>query len=499
MCATFDDTAALEGKVDAFDADVLAELQSCGVIDNRRCTGNTRCECATNADCSVGGCGGTCEFYFGAPLPLASGGVATCVTNQFNGPISGTFNELTGSRAGSALMRSLVYSSPSLDEPCPRCAGDPTKNDGVRDGTCSWGENAGDPCDGNGTSAFAATFGTTSLDCPPFAGGVIAGLDVDLSTTTGTVTNTLSAANPNCRAGGFGTPKCFCDTCNNGNEEVCDDNGDCPDPPGPIGPICGGARCISGGNAGAACMGPSGCPGGACNRPGAATRPNQCNDDVCSPDGGNEGTCAGGPFEQFCSPVETYRGCINNFDCTFPGDTCSFGKFRDCFTDNGAIGGSISATGVDDPPVNNEADPTLASLFCLGPTTAPAVNVVAGFPGPGRLELPEHTTDNGDATNCPTAYDFLATAGSLGVLDSGWTGLVARLEADRLRPRDGLGHRLQQRTDVAARLRHLHVHRADPESRRAVAGRAAPFSGARRAGEPLLRARRPRGAESLRR
>ncbi len=414
----------MEAKIDAFDADVLAELQTaasaCGIIDNRRCTGNTRTECTTNADCA--GPGGTCEFYFGSPLPLSAGGVSTCVTNQFNGPIGGTFNELTGSTAGTALLLSIVYSGPTVAEPCPKCVGDAAQNDGVRGGTCDTGVNAMLTCDGTGTSAIEETFGTTSLDCPPLGGAVIANLSIDLSNTTGTKTDTLTAANPNCRAPGFTSLKCFCDTCNDGLAYPCNDNGDCADPPGPIGPICGGARCVGGGNSGAACTVGSECPGGACSRPGAATKPNECDDATCAPDGGNEGTCSGGPFETFCSPVETYRGCTTNADCPFVGDTCAFGKFRDCFTDNGLLGGSVSATGVADPPVNGEADPTLATLYCIAPTASSAVNSVAGLPGEGRLELPGHATDNGDLANCPTTVDFLPTAGSLGVLDPGWTG-----------------------------------------------------------------------------
>ncbi len=228
------------------------------------------------------------------------------------------------------------------------------------------------------------------------------------------------------RAGLHGL-KCFCDTCNNGAQETCDDNTDCPDPAGPIGAICGGARCIGGGNAGAACTTGTECPGGACGRPGAATAPNQCDDATCTGDGGNEGTCSGGPFELFCSPVETYRGCTTNADCPFLGDTCSLGQFRDCYTDNGALTESVSATGVADPPTtagdgHNEADPELASLFCVGPTSSSAVNGAGGIPGLGRLELPGHAIDNSTLVACPTTIQFLPTAGSLGVLDAGWTG-----------------------------------------------------------------------------
>ena len=64
-------------------------------------------------------------------------------------------------------------------------------------------------------------------------------------------------------------------------------------------------------------------------------------------------------------------------------------------TFNEDTGESVTATGLADPPIAHQSDPTLAALFCIGPTTAPAVNSVAGLPGLGRLELPGHATDNG--------------------------------------------------------------------------------------------------------
>ncbi len=67
-------------------------------------------------------------------------------------------------------------------------------------------------------------------------------------------------------------------------------------------------------------------------------------------------------------------GASTDADCPFAGDTCTLGKFRDCFTDNGLFGASVHASGVADPPVNHEADPTLASLYCIGPTKSAAVN-----------------------------------------------------------------------------------------------------------------------------
>jgi hypothetical protein len=133
--------------------------------------------------------------------------------------------------------------------------------------------------------------------------------------------------------------------------------------------------------------------------PGQSTAPNQCDvADDCVADPGrpspNDRLCSQGPFEQFCSPVETFRGCTLNGDCTFAGDTCSLGKFRDCF-DNGNLGDVVTATGNADPPVNHESDPTLAALFCIGPTSSSAVNSAAGLPGLGRLELTGHAVENG--------------------------------------------------------------------------------------------------------
>ncbi len=248
-CQTFDDTAALEAKIDAFDADVLAELSSPGFdLDTRRCTGNTRTKCNTNADCA--GPGGTCQFYFGTYLSLSAGGVSTCVGNQWSGGITGTFDSVGGSSAGTANLISTVYSGPTADQPCPACVGDGPTNDNVRGGTCDSGTNSMLTCDVNGSEPG---FPDSSLDCPPLGGGLIATLPIDLTNTTGTATKTLSAASPNCRAPGFTALECFCDTCNSGAAQPCDDNGDCPDPAGPIGPICGGRRCIGGGNSGAAC------------------------------------------------------------------------------------------------------------------------------------------------------------------------------------------------------------------------------------------------------
>jgi hypothetical protein len=384
-----------------------------GEIDNERCYGNSRVSCTSDANCTAKQCSGganagavcinnsecpaascttigPCVFHFGSYLPLSAGGISTCVKNNFQGPVTGTFNEDTGTSAGSALLLSTVWTGPTGDDPCPKCVGDTTTNDGIRGGTCTGtGQDTGAACDVMGTHPNAI-FGNTSLDCRPLIGGEVAFLDIDLSNTTGSITRTLSTANPLCTAPGFTSDRCHCDTCATAAAEACAANADCPG-----GVACGGRRCIGGDNLGAPCVSATECPGGSCGRPGKATVPNECDGGVgdCAFDTGNEWACVTGPFELFCTPSAAHKTCTTNADCTVPGDTC-VGKLRNCYN-NGQIGESVTATGVADVPVNHEADPTMAAMFCIGPTTASAVNSVAGLPGLGRLELPGHAKDNG--------------------------------------------------------------------------------------------------------
>ncbi len=171
-------------------------------------------------------------------------------------------------------------------------------------------------------------------------------------------------------------------------------NADCPDPPGPVGPICGGRRCIGGGNEGVPCAVNSECPGSVCSRPGAGTQSNDCNDAVCSPnpsdtDSIDEGTCAAGPTTYHCT-IETYRQCTVDADCFVVGDTCDLvEKDRECFTDDGMVGGDVSVGGVASPTA-----PTLGGLFCMPPTLSSTVNLVIGLPGLGRATIAGTSTFN---------------------------------------------------------------------------------------------------------
>jgi hypothetical protein len=356
-----------------------------GEIQSQRCSLDSSIPCTSNTACAGNG---TCKFFFGTYLPLAAGGVSTCVENTFSGGISGSANIETGTSAGAASLVSRVFTGVTLSNPCPRCLNDTTANDGVKGGTCNGaGLHSGAACDASGSSPNLS-FGTTSLDCPPTSGALIATLPIDLSNTTGNKTRTLTAANPDCRGSTFESNKCQCDTCNNAAATPCSSNADCSG-----GGICGGLRCTGGTKNGTPCANNSECPGSgaACSVPGAATQPNQC-------DGGSgdciSDVCGTGPFDQFCSPVETFRGCGSDGECTFPGDHCNGGKFRPCF-DNGVINDTVTASGHPDVPSNHQSNPTLAALFCIGPTIGGSVNSAAGLPGLGRLELQGHATDNG--------------------------------------------------------------------------------------------------------
>ena len=63
---------------------------------------------------------------------------------------------------------------------------------------------------------------------------------------------------------------------------------------------------------------------------------------------------------------------------------------RACYPDNGVIGAAVHASGAPDVPVADTADPLLASLFCLAPSSSATLNTLFGLPGLGRSELDFH-------------------------------------------------------------------------------------------------------------
>jgi hypothetical protein len=398
------------------------------------CSGGTNsgAACTVSSQCPSGSCaagpGGTCAFYFGGPLPLSAGGVSVCVSNQMTSPITGTVDIEGGTTESKINLLSRVYIGPTLDHPCPNCTA----------GTCDSGPHQNEGCIIQGHSDL---FGDVSFDCPPLGGANVGNLAIPLDYTTGVQTRTLTASNPTCRNPAFASDKCFCDTCAGGPtpNQACASDADCG-----AGGNCGGRRCIGGANIGGACAVNSECPGSSCaNPPGLQTAPNQCDDQTCSPTStcvggcnafqnctgafscvgganigslctvdsecpgstcteqcpggscvaGNEGTCAAGPLESFCN-IQRFRGCGSDADCTTPGDTCTFQKFRDCYLDNGVLGGTVTVTGVPYPSCGGTGSGTVGALFCVPPTSSSSINNVSGLPGLGRVSLPYTATFN---------------------------------------------------------------------------------------------------------
>jgi len=422
-------------------------------FNNHRCVGDTAIQCTNDGDCGVDG---PCHFFFGAPLPLATGGAFVCVTNDIVQPVTGTVDIEAGTTQTFVPLSSHVYSGPTVDRPCPNCIG----------GFCDSGKHATEACTVNSQNP---TFGDLSFDCPPNPGAILAVLPIPFNLTTGTQTWSLSAGSPGCTAPGYTSSKCFCDTCDNENAEPCwgvgqcstsclggTNNGvTCTDPsecPGGTcaGGQCGGRRCQGGANNGTPCTNGTMCPGGGCGIPGKATAFNECADAVCTPntppdtDSSNEGTCAGGPFEQYCGPWAVFTQCVADTNCApfnrcvggsnagalsctvdsqCPGGVCEIqlcgatpktAHFRECFTDNGVIGthcfggtndtapcsaasecplgfcggGSVSATGVPFAVCNGSGTGAVVSMFCVGPNSSGSINAVVGTPGLGRATLP---------------------------------------------------------------------------------------------------------------
>jgi len=363
-----------------------------GQLHTRRCTNDSSIKCTSNAPCT----GGTCEYFFGSNLPLAAGGVGTCVVNQFQGPVSGSANIENGEAVTNALLTARVYTGPT-DNPCPICSDAGGINDGVNGGTCDSGPRAGLACDANGFVPGRPDFGRTSLDCPPPAGTLAATLPIDLSNATDPVTKTLSAASPNCGDGSG--EKCLCDTCNNAAATTCDDNADCV----AVGAtICGGRRCIGGTNNGGPCNNTTACPsGGLCGKAGEPSKSAACLDDTatvgifdCTDTApvDQEGECTSGPVTKTCSVASGHgqRSCSTDADCGGGAGTCVAAN-RACFLTGGFTGkvgtNTLVAIGMEDAPMNDVSNPTLAAVFCVGPTSASAVNAVAGLPGPGRVTI----------------------------------------------------------------------------------------------------------------
>ena len=326
--------------------------------------------CASDADCP--GTDNACVTFLAPPQPIAqtTSSLPLCLMQDIPEEITGTVNTDTGAAAFTISIRSRIFAA--AGETCPSCVA----------GTCDSGARTGQPCTVHAASTSSAEL--VSHDCPPAASTLVATNNVvRFPLTTGSSALTITAASPQCRFPGVTDLRCACDTCDNAAGTPCASNADCA----AVGATtCGGKRCVAGTNVGAPCTVNSECPSGACQIPGAATRPNFCGNEICSSDPSDsgsaaEGTCA---LEGWCI-VDSETPCFDDEDCA-PGDACDR-VMVDCFLDNGVIGGQIAAAGVA-----STTSPTLAGVACLGRATqggqGPAANMMYGLPGPARYTLP---------------------------------------------------------------------------------------------------------------
>lgn len=291
-------------------------IREASITTDLNCTGN---------DCNVDGAA-LVDTVFGAPLPLSSGGVSSCVVNEFREAVTGTYNCGTGCSESAVKLRSRVFLVLDADKPCPPCVGDATPNDGVKGGTCDGGKTPGAACDVGGISDLFQNSagappdaGRTSNDCQP-NGSPVGILSIDLNPlTTGTVSVDASV---NCLQGSAAPGSCYC--------------------PGQV-------------------------------------QPNACTPDGVCP---ASGLCEQSPPIGQCSG-QKFRGCDltngSTADCEdiFPGAGTCENTLRPCF------GSTITRTG----QCGTEQG-VLAAIFCIPATTAQAINTVAGLPGPGAVTLP---------------------------------------------------------------------------------------------------------------
>lgn len=401
---------------DCGQCNVGGPIENAGGVafSNHRCQDQPWVQCSTDANCVSAGATGPCVFFFGSPLPLVAGGVATCVVNRIDGPVTGTINVNDGSSMTIVPLASGAHIGGGDFNPCPQCNA----------GLCADGPRISQACSVMGTSI---QYGNVSLDCPPNPGSNVGTLGITLNIATGTQSTTLTTSNPKCRQTGYTGLRCFCDTCNELNQKACSSNADCPLSGGNPG-ICGGKRCIGGGNAGEPCSSDSACPGGGnCSVPGEATQTNACppddtstpvNESLCQDIGDNQGECPGGPIDKNCS-IQKQHSCTTDGDCApkkcsgggndgepcvddagcsgglcqescpqcLTGQIC-VANHRSCFTDNGILGNAVSVAGTPDVPCGGVSKPTVGSFFCVGPLGATSVNAAAGLPGFGRIRIP---------------------------------------------------------------------------------------------------------------
>jgi len=140
------------------------------------------CDASTTSTCTVSSetGRGTINPAFGPPLPLFVLGAATCLVNEYDGPITGTTDLATGAVDLTLALGSAVWFAPP-GIVCPQCSGSARGDTGV----CTAGPDKGRACRVEGTVLVsdANQVFKLSSSCRP-DGTFLARLQIPLHVTT---------------------------------------------------------------------------------------------------------------------------------------------------------------------------------------------------------------------------------------------------------------------------------------------------------------------------
>lgn len=359
-----------EGGVRLSDCDENCE--DCAITFDRH-GGNCRCDLDSSVECStIAGSdpacgGGLCNCSLGPPRPEIVASIPACHVDRIPHDIEGRTGA-AGEFDANMDVASQFYIGMSLSRACPLCVGDDVAKDGVRNGSCSGGAADGSSCDASGT---LGEFGTTSLDCMPSPGALLAAHTYRLGLTSGTSALAASVADLSACADG----PCHCSVCSGDASIGCASDADCAD--------AGAGTC--GADFGSFNPKQNACTGGPAD---------------CVADSAGNGTCNTGPIDRYCDgPMNTngrpFLPCADDNDCAAMdcnGDgsltagecgTCSSEQNRSCFLP--------IVTAVGKPDVFRAA---AVAVFCVPPAAGPTPGTLLwyltsapGFPGPGRLRI----------------------------------------------------------------------------------------------------------------
>lgn len=345
-----------------------------------RCDNDVTATCDTINGADADDCGGgDCSCFFGPPLPLAAGGVSTCVVNEIVQELDGVADIGNGDSTTTVSSQAKVHTggTGTLTQPCPICTGDNTPNDGVRDGVCDGGDRDGLACDENGNTASFG--GGLSYDCQPDPGTNVTGTGLVLALELTTATTALDQS-IDC-GGGLTGNDCHCRSCAADATVGCNSDQDCVD--AGVGGVCG-------------------------NGAEPQTQPNSCSDATCTSngDGTGFGLCLSNAPASFCEGAVQASGkgiipCSNNGDCDAVDSSCDGGDCGDC-TISAAVECFDGTIGAEGTPGSLGAE--LVSTFCTAHTGNAGVNAAGGLPGPGRLVLDfdfEARCSDGDLAQAP--------------------------------------------------------------------------------------------------